>query len=111
MAGDSLSKQVKQEFKKYQDYLEEILEAFDKRADDLYHKEKKSHDKAKLAEDEEHANQIVSDLKKELTDTLTELKQTLEVQDKRFMRYIEKLVSRFEQAKTMQEIEDQIKEI
>ncbi|MBU2524095.1 hypothetical protein KKG71_02795 [Patescibacteria group bacterium] len=104
-------KQIDAEIAKYEQFIKKITEAFNSKCDELYGKSKKSHDRATLAEDAEHATQIIAEFKVELGKIKAQLKQTLETNDKRFLKHIEKVFSRIEQAQSMQEIENQLKEI
>lgn len=111
MDKKELEQSVKQEHVKYSEYLDKILDAFNHKCHSTFESFKTRHDRAMLAEDKEHSQEIIEEFKNEINKILSELKQNLELHDKRFLRHIEKFVSRIEQAETLKELEDQLNKI
>lgn len=108
MDQSNMEQSVKQEHGKYSEFINKIILAFTAKCKSLFTEFKTRQDRAILAEDHEHAEQILSEYKEEIKKISEELKQTLEDNDKRFLRHIEKFVSRIEQAQTLKDLENQL---
>lgn len=111
MTEENLEESIRSEHQKYGRYLDQIVTAFKNRCESLRIEFKTRADRALLAEDKENAARIMDEYKAALVKLGQELQENLQQNDKKFLRHVEKFLSRLEQAKTMQELENQLRQL